>query len=351
MRVVFMGTPSFAVPSLVKLAADHEVALVLTRPDAVRSRGKKLEPSPVKSRALELGLPVLEAKRITPDVLDVLRAADADVFCVAAYGCILPDEVLTMAPLGCVNVHASLLPRWRGAAPIQRSILAGDESTGVSIMRIGHGVDTGAYCAQASCSVAGKTADELTGELAELGADLLVKVLPTLADGTCVWTEQDESLVTHAAKIEKAEMRLDPSDTAETNVRRVLASSDAAPARCLAAGKPVRILRELESRGVAMPKLDELDVSLIADQSELNLVKAISRFPDEVAKAAAEYAPHRIAYYANELAEAFHAFYNSQRVLGVEENVMKSRILLVEAARVTLRNVLRLLGVSAPEKM
>ena len=243
MRVVFMGTPSFAVPSLVKLAADHEVALVLTRPDAVRSRGKKLEPSPVKSRALELGLPVLEAKRITPDVLDALRAADADVFCVAAYGCILPDEVLTMAPLGCVNVHASLLPRWRGAAPIQRSILAGDESTGVSIMRIGHGVDTGAYCAQASCSVAGKTADELTDELAELGADLLVKVLPTLADGTCVWTEQDESLVTHAAKIEKAEMRLDPSDTAEANVRRVLASSDAAPARCLAAGKPVRILR------------------------------------------------------------------------------------------------------------
>ena len=111
------------------------------------------------------------------------------------------------------------------------------------------------------------------------------------------------------------------------------------------------ILRELDSRGVEMPKLDELDVSLIADQSELNLVKAISRFPDEVAKAAAEYAPHRIAYYANELAEAFHAFYNSQRVLGVEENVMKSRILLVEAARVTLRNVLRLLGVSAPEKM
>lgn len=264
MRVVFMGTPAFAVPSLVKLAANHEVALVLTRPDAVRSRGKKLEPSPVKSRALELGLPVLEAKRITPDVLDALRVTDADVFCVAAYGCILPDEVLTMAPLGCVNVHASLLPRWRGAAPIQRSILAGDESTGVSIMRIGHGVDTGAYCAQASCSVAGKTADELTGELAELGADLLVKVLPSLADGTCVWTEQDESLVTHAAKIEKAEMRLDPSDTAEANARRVLASSDAAPARCLAAGKPVRILRAAIAApgdaACALPSAGELSV-------------------------------------------------------------------------------------------
>ena len=138
MRVVFMGTPAFAVPSLRKLAAAHKVALVLTRPDAVRSRGKKLEPSPVKEAALELGLPVMEANRMTPEVLDALRAAEAEVFCVAAYGCILPDEVLTMAPLGCVNVHASLLPRWRGAAPIQRSILEGDAETGVSIMRIGH---------------------------------------------------------------------------------------------------------------------------------------------------------------------------------------------------------------------
>lgn len=243
MRVVFMGTPAFSVPSLQHLACEHEVVLVLTRPDAVRARGKRLEPSPVKVAAQELGIPVVEAKRMTPEVLDVLAAAQADVFCVAAYGCILPDEVLTMAPLGCVNVHASLLPRWRGAAPIQRCILAGDERTGVSIMRIGHGVDTGAFCAQASCSVAGKTADELTAELAELGGDLLCQVLPTLADGTVVWTEQDESLVTHAAKIEKAELRLEPGLSAIENVRRVLASSDAAPARCVIAGKPVRIMR------------------------------------------------------------------------------------------------------------
>ncbi|MDO4436621.1 MAG: methionyl-tRNA formyltransferase [Coriobacteriaceae bacterium] len=243
MRVVFMGTPAFAVPSLQKLAAVHEVALVLTRPDAVRSRGKKLEPSPVKVAALELGLPVLEASRITPEVFEALEAARADVFCVAAYGCILPDEVLTMAPLGCVNVHASLLPRWRGAAPIQRSILEGDERTGVSIMRIGHGVDTGAYCAQASCSVAGKTADELTAELAELGGELLVETLPSLVDGSAVWTEQDEALVTHAAKISKAEMRLDPGLPTLENERRVLASSDAAPARCVIAGKPVRVMR------------------------------------------------------------------------------------------------------------
>ena len=155
MRVVFMGTPDFAVPSLRELASRFEVVLVLTRPDAVRSRGKKLEPSPVKAAALELDIPVLEATRITPEVMDRLHEAEADIFCVAAYGCILPDEVLNMAPLGIVNVHASLLPRWRGAAPIQRAILAGDERAGISIMRIGHGVDTGAYCAQASCSVAG----------------------------------------------------------------------------------------------------------------------------------------------------------------------------------------------------
>lgn len=242
MRIVFMGTPDFAVPSLRALAAAHDVALVLTRPDAVRSRGKKLEPSPVKAAALELGLPVLEAKRMEPEVVDALRAARADVFCVAAYGCILPDEVLTMAPLGCVNVHASLLPRWRGAAPIQRAILAGDAEAGVSIMRIGHGVDTGAYCAQASCSVAGKSADELTSELAELGAGLLLEVLPGLAAGTVSWTEQDEALVTHAAKIQKAELRLDPAASAADNERRALASSDAAPARCMLAGKPVRVL-------------------------------------------------------------------------------------------------------------
>lgn len=243
MRVVFMGTPSFAVPSLVKLAEKHEVAFVLTRPDAVRSRGKKLEPSPVKSAALELGLPVMEANRVTPEVLEALRSVKADIFCVAAYGCILPDEVLNMVPLGCVNVHASLLPRWRGAAPIQRSILEGDVQTGVSIMRISHGVDTGAYCAQAACDVPGKTADELTAELAELGGELLVSTLPSIADGSAVWVEQDESLVTHAAKISKAELRLDPGASALENVRRTLASSDAAPARCEIAGKPLRVLR------------------------------------------------------------------------------------------------------------
>ena len=112
MRVIFMGTPEFAVPSLVALSDAFDVVAVVTRPDAVRSRGKKLEPSPVKACAHERSLPVIETSRITPEVLDQLRALDADVVCVAAFGCILPDTVLTMCPLGCVNVHASLLPRW-----------------------------------------------------------------------------------------------------------------------------------------------------------------------------------------------------------------------------------------------
>lgn len=243
MRIVFMGTPDFAVPSLTSLVeAGNEIALVVTRPDAVRGRGKKLEPSPVKAKALELGLPVVEANRMTPEVVEALQTAQADIFCVAAYGCILPDEVLHMAPLGIVNVHASLLPRWRGAAPIQRAILAGDEIAGVSIMRIGHGVDTGAYCAQASTSVAGMHAEALTMELGELGGKLLADTLPSLADGTAVWTEQDEALVTHAAKISKQEMRLDPHMAALDCVRHVLASSDTAPARCVIAGKTVRVL-------------------------------------------------------------------------------------------------------------
>lgn len=240
-RVVFMGTPEFAVPSLSALAEACEVALVVTRPDAVRSRGKRLEPSPVKARALELGLPVLETNRMTPEAMVALRAAEADVFCVAAFGCILRDEVLAMAPAGCVNVHASLLPRWRGAAPIQRAILAGDAETGVSIMRIGHGVDTGAYCAQAATPVAGKSAAALTAELAELGARLLVETLPSVVDGSAAWTEQDEARVTHAAKISKAELQLDPSAPARENALRVLASSDAAPARCAVAGRGLRV--------------------------------------------------------------------------------------------------------------
>ena len=243
MRVIFMGTPEFAVPSLVALSDAFDVVAVVTRPDAVRSRGKKLEPSPVKACAHERSLPVIETSRITPEVLDQLRALDADVVCVAAFGCILPDTVLTMCPLGCVNVHASLLPRWRGAAPIQRAVLAGDERAGVSIMRVVHELDAGAWCAQASTEVADKPCSELMAELASLGGAALVHALGDIAAGTETWVEQDETQVTYAHKVNKAEMRLDPADGVLANVRRAQASTDAAPARCEVAGKGVRVMR------------------------------------------------------------------------------------------------------------
>lgn len=243
MRIVFMGTPEFACPSLRALSEAHDVCRVVTRPDAVRGRGKRLEPSPVKALAQELGLPVIETSRMTPEVMDELRSCEAALCVVAAYGCILPDELLEMFPLGCINVHASLLPRWRGAAPIQRAVLAGDERAGASIMRVVHELDAGAYCSQVSTPVADKTSSELLDELGCLGAKALVEAIEQIEDGTVAWVEQDESQVTYAHKIEKAEMRLDPADGALANVRRVNASTDAAPARCEVAGKGVRVMR------------------------------------------------------------------------------------------------------------
>lgn len=252
MRIVFMGTPAFAVPSLRALAGAHDVRLVLTRPDAVRGRGKRLEPSAVKAAATELGIDVLETKRITDDVMAVIRAAEPDVIVVAAFGCILPDAVLEAAPLGCVNVHASSLPRWRGAAPIQRAILSGDARAGVSIMRVVHDLDAGAYCRQADVEVGEKSCPQVMGELAELGARELLTALDQMADGTAVWTDQDESKVTYAKKIEKAEMLLDPAATALDNRRRVQTSLDAAPARMAVAGKGVRVLAaRVAEEGVA----------------------------------------------------------------------------------------------------
>lgn len=242
MRIVFMGTPEFAVPSLRALAGAHDVRLVLTRPDAVRGRGRRLEPSAVKAAATELGIDVLEAKRITDEVMDAIRAAEPDAVVVAAFGCILPDAVLTAAPLGCVNVHASSLPRWRGAAPIQRAILSGDARAGVSIMRVVHDLDAGAYCRQADVEVGEKSCPQVMGELAELGARELLVALRQMEDGTAEWVEQDESKVTYARKVEKAEMLLDPAATALDNRRRVQTSLDAAPARMAVAGKGVRVL-------------------------------------------------------------------------------------------------------------
>lgn len=247
LRVVFMGTPAFALgPLKALLEADFvDLSLVVTRPDAVSGRGKKLLPSPVKALAVEHGLPVLETKTLrTPEIQALLAEQQADVFCVAAYGAILPVEVLSIPPLGCLNVHASLLPAGRGAAPMQRSLLEGDPRLGFSIMQIEEGLDTGPYCLQGSVEAGERTYDEVSSELSTLGGEALVEVLRTYARGEePTWVVQDEALATHAAKLGKGDVLLDPACAAVDNRRRVQASSDAAPARCSIAGRGVRVLK------------------------------------------------------------------------------------------------------------
>lgn len=234
LRVVFMGTPDFAVPALEKLIAHHDVVAVYSRPDAPSGRGGGLRPTPVKVVAEKAGIPVLQPKTLRdPEAIAELASFAPDVIVVAAFGMILPNEVFDIAPLGCINIHASILPRWRGAAPIQRAILAGDEYVGVSIMRVEEELDAGDYCKIVSIPVGDDDAVSLTSKLAEAGAVALVDALDELSAGTVVWTSQDEAAVTYAPKIAKSETALSPELSAQLNVRRVRASSPQAPARLL----------------------------------------------------------------------------------------------------------------------
>ncbi len=243
MRVVFMGTPEFAVPALRALNEHHSVAAVYTRPDAVSGRGSSTRFSPVKEAALELGLSVFQPATLRdPDVWDDLRSLAPDAIIVAAYGLILPPEVLSIAPHGAVNVHASLLPRWRGAAPIQRAILAGDPEVGVSIMQMEEGLDTGAFCVTRTLPVGESSTTRLTEALATAGADALIEALDRIAQGTCDWLSQDPTLVTYAEKIAKADVALDPTLTADQALRRIRASSAQAPSRMTLGGKALTAL-------------------------------------------------------------------------------------------------------------
>jgi len=230
MNIVFMGTPDFAVPILRALADRYSLLAVYTRPDAASGRGKRLLPPPVKRAALELGLPVIQPASLrTSDVRDQLIARAPDVICVAAYGMILPPDILAIPRLGCINVHASLLPRWRGAAPVHRAILAADATTGVSIMRMEEGLDTGPTALQVSTPIGELTAEQLTLRLAALGATALLDVLDRLADVT--WSTQDDALATYALKVTRADVALSPELTVAEALRRIRASGSSAPAR------------------------------------------------------------------------------------------------------------------------
>ncbi|MGQ0660263.1 methionyl-tRNA formyltransferase [Sphingosinicella sp.] len=209
MRLAFMGTPDFAVPTLdALLAAGHEVAAVYTQPPRPAGRGKALLPSPVQRRAEAAGIEVRTPATLRdPEAQAAFAALDLDAAVVAAYGLILPAPILEAPRRGCLNVHASLLPRWRGAAPIQRAILAGDEMTGVCIMQMEQGLDTGPVYASSATVIMRQTAGELTAKLATMGAMLMVDVLAEF-DHYVAEPQPDEG-VTYATKVDKAETRID----------------------------------------------------------------------------------------------------------------------------------------------
>jgi methionyl-tRNA formyltransferase len=244
MRLVFAGTPAFARAALrALLDAGHEVCLVLTQPDRPAGRGMQLRPSEVKALAVEHNLPVAQPLTLKSDEAVALLAAQrAEAMVVAAYGLILPPAVLALFPLGCINVHASLLPRWRGAAPIQRAILAGDVQTGISIMQMEAGLDTGPVYRDAALPIEPRdTAATLHDKLAALGGRLLVEVLADLARGPVQPRPQPTAGATYAAKIDKAEALLDWRESAVALERKVRAFDPFPVAHFIYRGETLRV--------------------------------------------------------------------------------------------------------------
>jgi methionyl-tRNA formyltransferase len=219
-----MGTPDFAVPTLLDLVGhDHEIAAVYTRPAKPAGRGMKLQPSPVEVEARRLGIPVLTPTTLkTPEALQEFRAHNAEAAVVVAYGMILPQAILDAPPLGCFNLHASLLPRWRGAAPINRAIMSGDSQTGVMVMKMDAGLDTGDIAmAERTPITDAMTAADLHDDLKRLGADLMVRAMGALERGQLRLTKQSDQGVTYAAKIDKSESRIDWNKPATAVLRHI----------------------------------------------------------------------------------------------------------------------------------
>ncbi|GAC1501971.1 MAG: methionyl-tRNA formyltransferase [Bradyrhizobium sp.] len=246
LRLIFMGTPEFAVPTLLELVAHgHEVAAVYSRAAKPAGRGMKLQPTPVETEARRLGIAVRTPSSLkTPEALAEFRAVDANAAIVVAYGMILPQAVLDAPKLGCFNLHASLLPRWRGAAPIQRAIMQGDAETGVMVMKMDAGLDTGDVAMAERLSISdAMTATDVHDALARLGADLMVRAIGALERGKLQLTRQGDAGVTYAAKIEKAEARIDWNRPARDVLRHIHGLSPFPGAWCEIPieGAPVRV--------------------------------------------------------------------------------------------------------------
>ncbi len=246
LRLIFMGTPDFAVPTLLELAAHgHEIAAVYTRAPKPAGRGMKMQATPVEIEARRLNIPVLTPRTLkTPEAEAEFRAHNADAAVVVAYGMILPQNILDAVPLGCFNLHASLLPRWRGAAPLNRAIMAGDTESGVMVMKMDVGLDTGDIAMAERIPVTdAMTMRELHDALAPLGADLMVRAIGALERGGLRLTPQGEAGVTYAAKIDKAEARIDWTKPAREVLRHIHGLSPFPGAWCEVPieGEPVRL--------------------------------------------------------------------------------------------------------------
>ncbi len=248
MKVIFAGTPDFAAAALKAIAAaGFEIPLVLTQPDRPKGRGMQLAPSPVKQAALELGLRVAQPEKLrnNAEALQMLKEVEADVMVVAAYGLILPQDVLDTPKHGCLNIHASLLPRWRGAAPIQRAIEAGDAETGVCIMQMDIGLDTGDVVSEHRYTIQPTdTANEVHDALMNLGAEAIVADLQQLkAEGRLKSVKQPEKGVTYAQKLSKEEARIDWNESAAVIERKIRAFNPVPAAWVEYQGKPMKIWR------------------------------------------------------------------------------------------------------------
>jgi methionyl-tRNA formyltransferase len=244
MNIVFAGTPDFSVPALQALLdSTHEVIAVYTQPDRPSGRGRKTTASPVKQLALQYDVPVYQPDSLKPETAQQeLAALQPDLMVVIAYGLILPSALLATPRLGCVNVHASLLPRWRGAAPIQRAILAGDSETGVCLMQMDAGLDTGPVLACAACPIeTGDTASRLHDRLAQQGAQLLSDKLDAIERGELEPRQQDEALACYASKLEKSEARIDWGTPAAGIMRRIRAFNAWPVAETRYGGRQLRI--------------------------------------------------------------------------------------------------------------
>jgi methionyl-tRNA formyltransferase len=251
MKIIFMGTPDFSVPVLDALAAQHDIVAVYTQPPRPAGRGKQDRPSPVHTRALALGLPVQHPVSLrSEEVQQSLAALQADVAVVVAYGLILPQVVLDMPRLGCLNIHASLLPRWRGAAPIHRAIMAGDAETGVCIMQMEAGLDTGPVLLREATPIgAEETTQDLHDRLSDMGARLILQALNDMPRAT----PQAAEGVTYATKIDKAEARVDWTLPAEQVDRQIRGLSPFPGAWCDVNGERVKLLRARLAAGQGAP--------------------------------------------------------------------------------------------------